>query len=43
VPDFVTIGTEIGGDGTPFKGVIDDVVIFSRVLSNEEIAKLAAN
>jgi hypothetical protein len=43
IPYYVTIGTEIGGDGTPFKGAIDDVVIFGRALSGVEIAKLAAN
>ena len=42
-PQYVTIGAEIGSDGTPFKGALDDVVIFSRALSTAEIAKLAAN
>jgi hypothetical protein len=34
---------EIGGDGTPFKGLIDDVVFFARALSASEIAVLATH
>jgi hypothetical protein len=42
-PHYITIGTEIAGDGTPFKGLIDDVVFFARALSAQEIAALATH
>jgi hypothetical protein len=42
-PAAITLGAETGTGGTPWKGALDDVVIFSRVLSSDEIKTLAAN
>jgi hypothetical protein len=42
-PAAITIGAETGTGGSPWKGALDDVVIFSRVLSAEEIRTLAIN
>jgi hypothetical protein len=42
-PASITIGAETETGGWAFTGAIDDVMIFSRVLSGTEVAKLAAN
>ena len=42
-PTSITIGAETGTSGSLWKGALDDVVIFARVLTADEIKTLAAN
>ena len=42
-PAAITIGVDTQSTGWPYTGDLDDVMIFSRVLSSTEIATLAAN